>query len=354
MITLTHWVMLAAILVMPLPARAQANASGGTDALRREVFDWLHRTYPANADRVRLQKITDAVAAWMRDGSDVQVMLGARFSQSGVAQMATTRGAQFRVFDLAPAQARAIGLLPEVTTVLQYAKRSLEFQMEPPPIQLSDLRIQTASPLWSNQKIEVTVAASGLAPVRGGRFALRAAYRVKKFTNTTMHPLDTLPKDGVVRFTVGPINLSESDVAFGPVPLFVDVMLTDMPGEDVIASNLTATLLDVEPDLEGYARAALKTMTEIIVILEGIRDRATALTAMEEYTGLALRNEALAEASERLGPFTKAQDEAFERKYGGQFDALTQRLAAQVQRLEQAPYAGPAFFDEVQKAIKPR
>jgi hypothetical protein len=80
------------------------------------------------------------------------------------------------------------------------------------------------------------------------------AYKRSGSTRTMTKPIDSIPADGVVRFSISPIDGQDDDEAHeGPLPMFVDIIAAgeedDFYGEDepdLVVSNTAAVLIDVK------------------------------------------------------------------------------------------------------------
>jgi len=315
--------------------------------MRRKFRDWLESARGPTLKESTVTALTSNVVASLDKGDDVNVLIDGNLTRSGNSVYATTWGDDLYAFVITPAQAKAAGLIAEGLISSGSPRSAVKQRMAKPIVTLSDVKIEGGLSVHGNAPVSGTVAYRFERPAKDAAVMFRVTRRLEKSVLTFINVNDLSDK-GTIPFSIGPINSGESEVAFGPMPVFIELVMAGEGGAAAVASNTIALLLDVRPDLDAFARLSIGVFDKFTDILATVQDRASGAKAIEAYKQLATRNTALVEAMERLAP-TKEQDAEIERKYGAKMDAAARRMQEQVTRIEQAEY-GAAFFEDAKRA----
>jgi hypothetical protein len=318
--------------------------------VRRKVLDWFESVRGPTVTAATAKNMAAAADLSLAKGNEVTVLVDGSLTRSGKAVYGTSWGEEFYSFVLTPDQAKAVGLAPDRVTVLGSAPSGSPPRVPKPAVVLSDVRIEGGSTVPGSARISGTLSYRYERPAKDAVPTLRVAYRLKQ-SILSFQPVKDLSDQGTLSFTIGPVNSEDGEVAFGPMPVFIEMVEGDGVSGGSVVSNTVGLLLDVRPDLDAFARLGIAMFDKIADLLATVQDRASAAKAVDDLKQLMIRNTAVVEAMERLAP-TKEQDAEIERKYGAKMNAAAGRMQEQVTRLEQSDYAGEAFFEEVQKALE--
>ncbi|HWB19978.1 MAG TPA: hypothetical protein VG711_06740 [Phycisphaerales bacterium] len=322
--------------------------------LNTQTADWLRANLAVDADSKIASKLPSDVDSLITSGRNIRIILDAELARDHSAHCALTWGGHLVTLKLTDNESRLTGVSSGGARVAHTASSEAKISCTPLPIELSDIKLDHPDALNGDTDITGTFSIKAVSqlPAKSSLVLRVMTYHEEGF-NTSLRFLDELPSDGKLTFLVPAPNTESSPIHFGPTPIIIDVLATDKTvGEGLVASNAVSIIADLIPDAEGYIRTGLDLMNGISRIFESVTDEASAKTAIEDYKALVLRNKALGEVFERLGNLPPDLEEKVSAKYQSQIDAATKKLQEQYERLNAAPYAGEAFFNSLDKAVK--
>jgi len=330
------------------PGRAEAV----TARLKTQLAEWLAANFDPAADADFGRRLSTQMDQCLANGDNVRIVIDGGSLRGGQAKYLITWAGQMLAFDLTTAQCRASGASAKGAVASTVRQDEASDAWDPLPFTLEGLRIDNIGGIKGDEPITGSVKCRTTGLVPPGRLVLRTMYRTETSSRIGLKFFDKVPDDGVFKFSVE-LQEKEGVVHFGPTPVLVDVLLTSgMVERGTVASNAVGAVADVLPDPEGYMRAGLQFMERITAIMASVKDEATAAQALNDYTECALKNQSLVEAMERMGPVPAELDAELSKKYNPQIEAVAARMQVELTRLEQAPYAGEAFFQKIEAMMR--
>jgi hypothetical protein len=346
----------------PAPPSPSNTAVSPTVAeLKAKVEQWLAATFAPTADRDIVRKLSANVAESLGRDKNVRIILDGEMTADGTARFALTWGGRLHTFKISQAQCRAAGVAARGAAANHIDRDEADQPLSPAPFVLDSLQVDNLGKITGDQSITGSVVcrlAPGQSPPAGSQIVVRVMCRSERSLDRSFRFIDAIPADGVIKFALDPINRGLGGASnhwhFGPTPLVVDLLLTSADaevGKGLVASNAVGVVIDVLPDPEGYMQASLAFMEEVVAILVSVQDAASAEKALADLQSSSLRNASLADAMERMPPLPPERDSELSAKYEARLQAVATKMQEQLTRLEQAPYAGEAFFEKFEKMM---
>jgi len=338
------------------PTPANNGPSPIAAQLKSQFDSWLASVVGPNADGDMVRDMSARLGGALAGTENIQVTLDGEMTVDGKGRCALTWGGRLHVFEINQAQCRARGAKSRGAIAGLSDRKEAAVPLTPAPFILESMHVQNSDGITGDGPIAGTVTCRANPQAKplatGTRLVLRTMIRTARSSRLGLRFLDAIPEDGVLTFSIDKINSDGVEWQFGPTPIVIDLLATSADaGEGLVASNAVGMIVDVLPDHEGYLNAGLVFMEDVAAILATVQDEASATKAIEEFQKIALRNKALNDAMQRLPPLPPDKDAELTAKLEPRLNAVAAKLQEQMDRLEQAPYAGQAFFDRLDESV---
>ncbi len=327
------------------------RAAAVTARLRGQLAEWIRTNIDAPADRELASELAADMDRKLAAGENISFVVDSAAARSTRGRLVATWAGQLHTFDVTDQQCRAAGVTRRGAVGSSSASTEASNAWEPLPFRLDALRIDDPEKITGERPITGRLTCRKGEVVPPGRIVVRTMYRSGRTSGVSYEFKDAIPEDGKLTISINPLEDKSGGVQFGPMLILVDVLTTGVSETGIVASNAVGAVVDVMPDPEGSIVAGLRLMNRIAEILAGVKDETTAAQAVKDYREAVTKNRALITAMDARGPLPPDLDAALNKKYEPQINAVIARLQAEMERLDRAPFAGPAFIDRLDKSV---